>query len=276
MFTIGDFAKLGRVSVRMLRHYDAIGLLRPAAVDESSSYRFYHAEQLHRLYRIVVLKDLGFTLAEVQGILDDKITSDQLAAMLRLRRSQLEAQLSADRARLSAVESRLRMIEREGFMPTEDVVLKQVAPLRIAELSAVAGGYGPEEIGPAISPLYGQLMEHLCAVSVTPAGPAIAYYEPEAPETSDAVVVHAGMPVTVDPDENYRFRVVDLPAIAEAATIVHRGPMDDVMPSLAELADWIEDNGYRPLGYHREVYLDYDPNNTAEGVTELQIAVERA
>lgn len=275
MFTIGDFAKLGRVSVRMLRHYDAIGLLRPATVDQSSGYRYYQADQLHRLYRIVVLKDLGFTLQEVQEILNDKISGEELAAMLRLRRAQLETQVAADTARLRAVESRLRMIEKEGFMPTEDVVLKQVVPLRIAELTGVAASYGPEDISPTIGPLYHLLGQGLGKAGVMPVGPAIAYYEPEAAETSDAVVVHAGMPVTVDADAGYPFQIVDLPAIAEAATIIHRGPMDDVMPSLHRLADWIEDNGYQPLGYHREVYLDYDPENAAEGVTELQIAVTK-
>jgi len=275
MFTIGDFAKLGLVSVRMLRHYDAIGLLRPATVDAISGYRFYQAEQLHRLYRIVVLKDLGFTLAQVQEILDEKITSEQLAGMLRLRKAQLSDQLSADHARLRAIEARLRTIELEGFMPTEDVVLKQVAPLRIAELSGVAAGYGPEYISPTISPLYDQLMQQLCNANVTPTGSAIAYYEAEAPETSDAVVVHAGMPVSVEPDMRFDFDVVDLPALTEAATIIHRGSMDDVMPSLAQLADWIEDNGYQPLGYHREVYLDYDPERAEEGVTELQIAIRK-
>jgi Bacterial transcription activator, effector binding domain. len=48
------------------------------------------------------------------------------------------------------------------------------------------------------------------------------------------------------------------------------------MESLNGLATWIEDNGYRPVGYHREVYLDYDPCDTANGVTELQIAVVKA
>jgi DNA-binding transcriptional MerR regulator len=45
MFTIGDFARHGRVSVRMLRHYDPTGLLRPARVDPASGYRFYEASQ---------------------------------------------------------------------------------------------------------------------------------------------------------------------------------------------------------------------------------------
>ncbi|MGK8552912.1 MerR family DNA-binding transcriptional regulator [Nocardia gipuzkoensis] len=45
MFSIGDFARHGRVSVRMLRHYDAIGLLRPDRVDATSGYRYYEAGQ---------------------------------------------------------------------------------------------------------------------------------------------------------------------------------------------------------------------------------------
>jgi hypothetical protein len=67
MFTIGEFARHGRVSVRMLRHYDAIGLLRPACVDPGSGYRFYQASQLAELNRVIALKDLGFTLPQVAG-----------------------------------------------------------------------------------------------------------------------------------------------------------------------------------------------------------------
>jgi hypothetical protein len=46
MFTIGDFARHGRGSVRMLRHYDATGLLRPARVDPATGYRYYTAGRL--------------------------------------------------------------------------------------------------------------------------------------------------------------------------------------------------------------------------------------
>src|SRR5690348_9424416 len=130
MLSIGDFARLGRVSLRMLRHYDAIGLLPPAQVDPASGYRFYHADQLRRLNRVIALKELGFTLEQVRAIIDDKVDVAELRGMLRLRRAQLEAQLTADARRLTGVEARLRMIEKEGHMTTEDVVLKQVAPVR--------------------------------------------------------------------------------------------------------------------------------------------------
>jgi len=199
-----------------------------------------------------------------------------LAGMLRLRRAQLAAQLDADAARLVSVEARLRLIEREGHMPTADVVLKPVGPIRIAELSGIAAGYGPEHITPTIGPLYDALMMRLGESSVTMVGAPIAYYEPEAGESSDAVVVHAGVPVAIEAADAYPFSVVDLPPIESAATLIHRGSMNDVMQSLHGLAAWIEDNGYRPVGYHREVYVDYDPAAPENGVTELQIAVVKA
>ncbi len=65
MWTIGEFASIGRVSVRMLRHYDQIGLLRPARVDAITGYRTYAATQLTLLSRIVELKGLGLTLEQV-------------------------------------------------------------------------------------------------------------------------------------------------------------------------------------------------------------------
>ena len=115
MLTIGDFARHGRVSVRMLRHYDAIGLLRPAHVDPSSGYRFYKAAQLSRLNRIVALKDLGFTLQQVQAILDEDVSTEELRGMLRLRRAELEAALAATASGLAQVEARLRLDRERGF-----------------------------------------------------------------------------------------------------------------------------------------------------------------
>ena len=78
MFSIGEFARHGRVSVRMLRHYDTIGLLRPACVDPASGYRFYQASQLAELNRIIALKELGFTLPQVQSILAEKVSAAEL------------------------------------------------------------------------------------------------------------------------------------------------------------------------------------------------------
>src|ERR1700733_617389 len=83
MFSIGEFARHGRVSVRMLRHYDEIGLLRPASVDPLTGYRFYQAGQLAELNRLIALKELGFTLEQVRSIMVETVTAAELRGMLR-------------------------------------------------------------------------------------------------------------------------------------------------------------------------------------------------
>lgn len=264
MFTIGDFARHGRVSVRMLRHYDATGLLRPAHVDPTTGYRYYTAAQLARLNRVIALKDLGFTLQQVQTILDEKVTTEELRAMLRLRRAELESAMTAAAARLTQVEARLRSIESEGQMPTDDVVLKSLPSIRVAELSSVATGF--DAIAPVIQPLYDELFQRLQAAGIAPSGLGVAYYE-DAPD--GGVLVHAGVEVSAPVRDEDGLRIHDLPPIEQAATILHRGAMEAVLPTLQTLGRWIDANGYRSAGYPREISLEC-PANHGEWVTELQ------
>ncbi|WAP59699.1 MerR family transcriptional regulator [Streptomyces sp. S465] len=271
MFTIGDFARHGRVSVRMLRHYDATGLLRPAHVDPATGYRYYSAAQLSRLNRVIALKELGFTLQQVRDIVDEKVGTEELRGMLRLRRAELAAAAAAAAARLVQVEARLRSIESEGHMPTNDVVIKKVPAVRVAELTATAASFEPQEIGPVISPLYDELFRRLDAAGITPTGPGVAYYE-DAPEGGGAITVHAAVQVSAPLRDGDDIRVLDLPPVERAGTIVHRGPMDTVVPTAQALAHWIDGNGYRSAGYPREVSLEC-PEDREEWVTELQAPV---
>src|SRR5687767_14802491 len=94
MLSIGDFARLGQVSPRMLRHYDQLGLLRPERVDYATGYRTYGVSQLVRLHHLLALRDLGFTLEQIGKLLDDEPPVDQLRGMLRLRQAQIEQTLT--------------------------------------------------------------------------------------------------------------------------------------------------------------------------------------
>ncbi|MEU5436349.1 MerR family transcriptional regulator [Streptomyces sp. NPDC020719] len=273
MFTIGDFARHGRVSVRMLRHYDATGLLRPAHVDPATGYRFYTAAQLARLNRVIALKDLGLTLSQVREILDERVSTEELRGMLRLRRAELEAAMQEAADRLVQVEARLRSIESEGHMPTDDVVLKNLPPVRVAELTGTAESFAPHHITAVIRPLYGELFERLKAAGVAPTGPGIAWYE-DAPRGGGAITVHAGVQVAAEPSDTDGLRVHDLPAVDQAATIVHRGAMNTVLPTVQTLAHWVESHGYESTAYPREVTLECPEDETA-WVTELQEPVTR-
>ena len=263
MFSIGDFARHGRVSVRMLRHYDALGLLRPARVDAATGYRSYTAGQLARLNRIVALKDLGFTLEQVATLLADEVSVEQVRGMLALRRAELEAALAEGAARLAQVEARLRTIEEEGRAP--DVVVKELPAMRVVELTGVAAGFAPEAIGPVVRPLCAELGRRLPAADVTPAGRLTCYYEQRA---EDEVVVHAAVPASVGPGDLNGLTVGDL-APVRAATLVHRGAIDGVLPSWQAVVRWIDDHGFTSAGPQRELYLDC-PEDPAGWVTELQ------
>ncbi len=124
-------------------------------------------------------------------------------------------------------------------MPSEDVVIKSLPAVRVAELTGKASGYISEEIGPVVQQLYRDLFGALGAI--TPSGPLIAYYE-------------------------------DGPA---AATILHRGSMETVLSSYQALAKWVDAHGYRASGPAREYYLDC-PADGDKWVTELQQPVLKA
>ncbi|TCC65972.1 MerR family transcriptional regulator [Kribbella pittospori] len=270
MFAIGEFARHGRVSIRMVRHYDAIGLLRPAYVDPATGYRSYTAGQLADLNRIVALKDLGFSLEQVRTMVADEISPAELQALLTIRRAELESTVAESYARLAQVESRLRGIAAD--LPTADVVIKDLAAVRLVGLTTTAASFTPADISPVVHPLCAELGRRLPHAAVRPSGHLTCLYE-RSHETEDEVVVRATVPAAIDAEGNLNgLDVIDLPAV-RAATLVHRGPIDQVLPAWQALAGWIDDNGHRSSEPARELYLDC-PDDPDGWVTELQEPIE--
>ncbi len=113
MFRIGDFSKLAQVSVKTLRYYADLGLLAPAYVDRFTGYRYYTLQQLPRLNRILALKDLGFSLVEIEQLLRKDLPPGELQSVMRLKQAGLEEQVRRERARLARIATRLRPIGAE-------------------------------------------------------------------------------------------------------------------------------------------------------------------
>ncbi len=285
MFTTTEFARIGMVSVRMLRCYESTGLLLPRLVDPGTGRGCYEANQLPRLNRILALSDLGFTLPQVWALLDTEVSESELRGMLRLRRAELAAKISADTARLARVEARLNTIAKEGYLPRNEVVTKVISPIRIAELAAIADNYAAETLGRVIRPLQSALTSRMDAAGVQPDGPAMAYFDTRPGASYDArpgrrrgaaretVTVHAAFPVSAEPGTADDFAIAELPGAGPAATIIHYGPLDEVGTSFEALARWIDANGYTSTGLVREVYLDSPADAPEQWVTELQVPV---
>jgi effector-binding domain-containing protein len=269
MFKIGDFSKLSQVTVKTLRYYDELGLLKPAHIDRFTSYRFYSADQLPRLNRILVLKDLGFPLEQIGRLLDADVSPEQIRGMLQLRQAELQQHIETEQARLARVEARLRHVDKEHIMPAYDVVIKKIEPQMVATLRRVIPTYSHT------GELFEELFNNLG--STRPVGPALSIeHDPEYRERD--VDVEAAVPVNAAQVSGTGVTVRELEGVETMACVIHQGPYDTITQVYEYLMEWFESNGYRISGPNRQVYLrepgpQVDPS---EYVTEVQVPVERA
>jgi effector-binding domain-containing protein len=270
MFKIGDFSKFSQVSVKTLRYYDEIGLLKPGRVDEFTGYRYYSADQLPRLNKIVGLKDLGLSLEEIGLILIDNLSIDKVMGLLQIKHKETLARLQEEEVRLKKVEEWLRKVEKEGTMPIYDVILKKIEAKKVASVRDVIPTYGD------IGNLFNELCSYVGRQRVTFGGPPMAvYYDHEYREKE--VDVEAAVPVNGTIPGTKRIAVRELPGVEQAACLIHNGPYENFSQAYKALMTWIETNGYQIVGPNREVYLQGpgqgDPSSY---ITEIQLPVKKA
>jgi len=122
LFKISEFARLSKVSLKTLRYYDHIGILTPCQVNDDTGYRYYSAEQLLELNRILFYKDLGFTLPQIKQLLHENITLEHMQGMLKLKRSEIQQIINTEQAKLERIEARMRLIETNRQINGEPVI----------------------------------------------------------------------------------------------------------------------------------------------------------
>ena len=271
MFNIGEFARLGGVSVRALRHYDEIGLLRPVKVDPLTGYRGYSAAQLGQLNRIMALKELGLSLVQARRLMDG-VTLEELQGMLILRRAQLEHELEQHTSQLLGIEARLRHIAKEGTMPADDIVVKKIPALGVVVIAGHAPAFGADNIVPVVNQLDERFDQLRIRDQVQEAGPYLVFYEYG--EGRD-VTVNLALPAAAPPgDLPAPAQYLILPEI-EAAVAVRNGRAASIFPMVYDdLVRWIEERGYQAVpGPGREVWVHEvdDIADVAQQVFEIQL-----
>lgn len=124
-WTVGEAAKVAKVSVRTLHHYDEVGLLAPSGRSEAG-YRLYTVEDLERLQQVMIFRELGFTLPEIREIVLDP-DFDRTEA-LRAQRNLLAEKVRRTKAAIEAIDKRLMEME-EGIPMTEEESSKMFGEL---------------------------------------------------------------------------------------------------------------------------------------------------
>jgi effector-binding domain-containing protein len=272
MFKIGDFSRLSRISVKALRYYDEIGLLKPVKVDQFTGYRYYSVDQLPRLNYISVLKDMGLSLEEIATLINNDLTPHQMRDIFILKKGELQQRVNEEQKRLEQVEKLLQQIEKEGTMPDYKVVIKKVEPQLIASRRGTLPSYGD------VGQFYGEIFKHLAKKFIfKPAGPTVLIcYDTEYKEKD--VDVEVCVPIKKSIPGSDTVKVYELPGLEEAACIIYKGPYEGISEAYKALMAWIESNGYQITGPDRELYLTspYNTKDPAKYVTEIQFPVKKA
>jgi DNA-binding transcriptional MerR regulator len=277
MFSIGEFSKIARVSGRLLRYYDSIGLLSPRRIDPATGYRYYTADQLGRLNRILALKDLGLSLEQVARMIDDRISTDEIRGMLMLKKAELERTLSEEASRLRHIESRLQQVDEQGSLRDYDVIVK----------SAPAQPYlSVRRTFPRMDDAVGMLRDVARTVAakvpqnIREKMVVVAYSDFE----DEDLDLEIGFSLTektakrvVLPDAA-ELTMTELPAVESLATVVRSGPNYQSHLGFGALGLWMEANRCRIAGPSREVFLEppFQRPEQEDAVVEIQFPVTTA
>ena len=270
MFKIGDFSRLTRVTVRMLRHYDEIGILKPQSIDKLTGYRFYSVDQIPRANRIQVLKEMGFALSEICDLMDRDLDSKQLLCLLENREREISAVIEKEQEKLLRVKTLMKFIHKEDINMKYEIAIKNIPSYKVISLRSIIPAYNGE----------GKLWEELGAFAeknkIKCLGPNYAIYHDEGYKESDVDVE-----VTTCINENVldteRIKVRELEEVAEMAVVFHKGPFEEMRHAYHALGVWMASNNYQGNGPTRAIYHKgpWCEKNPLEYLTEIQMPVAK-
>jgi DNA-binding transcriptional MerR regulator len=279
MFRIGEFSKIARVTIDTLRHYDELGLLKPANVDPCTGYRYYSATQLMTLHRILALKDVGFSLEEIARILQDRPTADQLRGMLKAQLVRAESDIHSAQLRQGRILARLHSLELEESMPAYEVTLKPVKAQTVIAIREVVPTL--EQMPQRCTEMFAALGRWIQARGLA-VGPAMTTYYNESfvRENIDTecalILLDPGAARTLTPEAPIQVRQLEAAPLV-ASTIVADDfyqKVDGLTPAYNALAKWIEENSYQIAGPPRELF--YGSPHSGDLTAEIQFPVAKA
>ncbi|MEM9950319.1 MAG: MerR family transcriptional regulator [Chloroflexota bacterium] len=277
MFRVGEFSRIASVTIETLRHYDAIGLFKPAKVDSFTGYRYYKANQLQTLHQILALKEFGLSLEEIKNILQDNPSVKDVREMLDTQLALAEKTIAEAQQQRERILARLHHLDTDEAMPTYEISLKPVEMLVIASVRETIATV--EQIPQRWNEIFTMIAEWIHANKLSISFP-MALYHDEGYTTTDvdtecAFILHK-MEIEKKTESKHPIMIRELDAVPQVASVIvanfHKN-VDGLKPAYIALGKWVCDNEYHIVSAPREIY--YGSPATNDFTAEIQFPITK-
>lgn len=265
LYRIGMFSQMNKITIKTLRHYDDIGLLKPEYIDENNGYRYYTSAQLPRLHQILSLKEIGFSLEEIKFVLEG--ASEE--KLLMKKKSDLMLEMAELGKKIASIESYLT---RDTKIHDYHIITKPLPSVIVASLRVHMKSYADLF---DMMPAMGLEMEKAGCECADPEYCFTIYYDEGYKESDINAELCEAVTKMKEDQGDVKFKV--LPAVDMAACILHKGPYETLPESYSAIVNFIEESGYEIIGYQRESYIDgiWNKETQDEWLTEIQFPIRK-
>ena len=270
MLKIGEFSKLSRISIRMLRYYDEMGLLVPETIDPFTGYRYYSEAQLFTAGRITALKDMGFKLCDTAELLKRWEDRELLEQRLLGQREAACAQAEEAARRLRLLDTALERLRKDEPMKY-DVTVKTIPERQVASVRQIIPCYERE------GDLWSVLMKETAGMHIQDGDPCLCsatFHDGEYKESNVDVEVQKTVRGDYPDTEHVKFKT--MPAVQVASTVC-KGSYDQMGEATAAVVSWVESSGCVFDGPSFFIYhvSPHETNDPEKFVTELCYPVRK-
>lgn len=269
MFRIGEFSKFAKVSTRMLRYYDEVGLFKPLKIDAFTGYRYYCASQIPEIIKIITLRDVGFNISEISRLIE--IEDDEaIIRELKRKQFQIEESINHERRIISDINNLISSLRKEIVTMDYKVKLKEIPSYKAVSLRSVVENYSKE------GDLWASLGEFALQNQLHPvAAPFAIYHDGEHKESN--VDIEVLMPVEKLQESQGKFVFREVERVSCMATLLYKGRYEKIDKTFFYLAKWIEDSKYETFGKARQMSIkgEWNESNPDNYLIEIQMPVKK-
>lgn len=268
MFKIGEFSKLAQVSIRMLRYYDEVGLLKPDTVDKFTGYRMYSANQLPILNKIIYLRDSGFNISEIAIALNND-THDLILTQLEKKYSEIEEHIEAEKIKLAKIALAKKELLHKNTEMHYHVSIKAIPSYQVLSLRKIIPNYYSE------GELWQELTTFIEQQKILFDNNTFSiYHDTEYKETEVDVELCVPIKQNNPPNVTLPFSIYQTEPIPNMACTMVYGEFSNISGVYLAFVDWLQNHTeYQMHGstrqiVHRGPWNEEDSNNY---LTEIQI-----